>query len=305
MRDMKQDQTASVSLPEVAKMQPDELGQIRRPARALLGWMKPQAAHTVQLGGRADVTAELGQIERAESARDTVRARATGVDQSDVVLDLPSSLNGHIAALRGHAALAPYFEEGWVAGMADLTRICAIQPHIYTDDAEQRVAGVDPSDLLSIAAVSLPEPVPSGLPAQYDPVRKTWMLAAPNPNLQVVGNFSSQIPPGVMGFGFGLAVLPSVLQVAEFEGRYLLRDGYHRAYGFLGRGITSVPAFVRSFSDLEELAIGPGMLPHDAFLGDRPPLLPDYLDDSVAVDVELPAFQKMIVIQALELTPMS
>jgi hypothetical protein len=31
--------------------------------------------------------------------------------------------------------------------------------------------------------------------------------------------------------------------------------------------------------------------------------LPDYLDDAVSVEVQLPAFQKMVVVQGLEVPP--
>jgi hypothetical protein len=46
-------------------------------------------------------------------------------------------------------------------------------------------------------------------------------------------------------FGFAVALNPSYMQVVHYRGRYFLRDGYHRAYGLLSRGITVVPAFVR------------------------------------------------------------
>ena len=45
------------------------------------------------------------------------------------------------------------------------------------------------------------------------------------------------------------------------------------------------------------------MLPQDGYQGPRPPLLPDYLDDTVSVAVRQPAAHKLIVIQAPELTP--
>jgi hypothetical protein len=41
----------------------------------------------------------------------------------------------------------------------------------------------------------------------------------------------------------------------------------------------------------------------DAYLGDRPPTLADYLDEVVAADVQLPSTQKMLVIRGLEFTP--
>jgi hypothetical protein len=46
------------------------------------------------------------------------------------------------------------------------------------------------------------------------------------------------------------------------------------------------------------------MLPQGAYLGERPPLLPDFLDDRVSAAVKVAAFQKLIVIQAIELTPL-
>jgi hypothetical protein len=65
------------------------------------------------------------------------------------------------------------------------------------------------------------------------------------------------------------------IQVARFQGRLVLRDGYHRSYELLSRGITRVPAYVRDFDTTENLA-PPGMLPQGTWLGDRPPLLRDY-----------------------------
>jgi hypothetical protein len=58
---------------------------------------------------------------------------------------------------------------------------------------------------------------------------------------------------------------------------------------------------VKDFAAFEEVGLPHGLLPQASYLGDRPPLLPDYLDDSVAADTLLPLTQKMVVIQGLEL----
>ena len=87
--------------------------------------------------------------------------------------------------------------------------------------------------------------------------------------------------------------------MARIGDRLLLRDGYHRAVGFLARGVHVIPCLTREFDNLEKLAPS-GMLPQNAFLGARPPLLPDYLDDTVAIDVEVPVASKLVVVQALE-----
>jgi hypothetical protein len=40
------------------------------------------------------------------------------------------------------------------------------------------------------------------------------------------------------------------------------------------------------------------------YLGERPPVLADFLNDQIAADVRVPAAQKMLVVQGLELTPL-
>src|SRR5437016_1945530 len=83
-----------------------------------------------------------------------------------------------------------------------------------------------------------------------------------------------------------------------------LRDSYHRAFGLLSLGITHVPAFVRDITTFEELVADPRtMLPQDSYQGQRPPVLTDYLDETVSAAGQLPVVHKMIIIQALELTP--
>jgi hypothetical protein len=94
----------------------------------------------------------------------------------------------------------------------------------------------------------------------------------------------------------------SYLQVAKLAGRYFLRDGYHRAYGLLSSGITVVPGFVQEFQTIEEVGMPAGLLPQNAYLGERPALLTDYVNDAVSIEVEIPVSQKVVLIQALEVT---
>jgi ParB-like chromosome segregation protein Spo0J len=95
--------------------------------------------------------------------------------------------------------------------------------------------------------------------------------------------------------------LGSFLQVVRYRDRYLIRDGNHRAIAFLSRGIHAVPALVRESSTLEEIRLRRGMLPADVLLSERPPLLPDYLDDDVSAEVQLPATQRVLMVQAIDI----
>jgi hypothetical protein len=301
--------SAPRSPPRIGVPETAEPHRLKRPARALLGWMPPDAAHSIQGAGPLDAGVQLAHVERARAAREAVAARSPGVDQTDIVREAPASLENHLAALRRQAQGDEFFQAGWEVRLVDLARLCAFQTHVHTDDRAHRIAGIDGDDLASIAAVSLPEAVPIDVPIQYDSTRNAWILAGPNLNLRIVSKFQGQFQgsvPGATGFGFVVGVLPSLMQVARVQGRYVLRDGYHRACAFLRSGITHVPAFVRDFAATDELSPATSvMLPHEVFLGERPPVVADYLDDAVAADVKLPSFQKMIVIQALELSPMT
>jgi len=242
------------------------------------------------------------QRARVREARDAVAARPAGIDQADLVSALPPELADHVARLAMTPPGAGMRTEGWDIAMIDLERIVAIQPSVFTDTATQRVAGLDPGDLLSIAEMTLPINHTAPVSVEFDEFKQAYILTSPNPNLKVVANFNGPLPNGMPGFGFGVAVAASYIQVVRFQNRYVLRDGYHRAFGLLSRGITRVPAFIRDFDTAEYLAPA-GMLPQNTWLGDRPPLLRDYHDDRVAESVSLPARHRMIVIHALELFP--
>jgi len=129
-------------------------------------------------------------------------------------------------------------------------------------------------------------------------------MTSRNPNLRIIGNFSTPVPQGGHAFGFIVRILPSFIQVVKYRDRLVLRDGYHRSLGLLSRGIYLVPVFYKEFGPYDELGLPQGMLPQAAYLGDNPPVLPDYLAEDVSAEVALPATQRMIIVSGLETNPM-
>lgn len=183
-----------------------------------------------------------------------------------------------------------------------MPKVCAAQPAVFIDHTEERVLGIDPNDINSIASVTIPIPSdqPTPLPAQFDEKRNTWILSSSNPSLRIAGRFSSNIQNNTV-FGFIIQVAPSYMKVASLPDRYILCDGYHRAYGLIKRGITKVPVLVRDFVAFEDIKYQPVMLPQAAYLGDRPALLQDYHNENVSEEIGLPTAEKLIIIQGLEL----
>jgi len=284
--------------------EPPPFALVLRPARAATGWMRPDDAHqALQLGAPTTMTTTERIISTARHARDAVAARPEGVSQDELITPLPDVLAGHVRALHASPAAVGMFSEGWQVALVDLTRVCAIQPVIYTDRTFEGTQLLDPDDLPAIAGITLPLTQGDPLPVQFDNIRKAWIVTSTNMNLRITGHAGPLAAgPGGSILGFGVFAGPSFMQVAGRNGRYFLRDGYHRAIWLLDRGITTVPAFVRQFPGVEDLVPDPRpLLPQDSYYGARPPVLPDYLDDSVSAPVQAPDPRKIIIIQALEL----
>jgi len=286
-----------------AALQP--AAQIQRPARALIGWMATADALRLLNGNTADRPPADEQRRAVEAAQRRVAEREAVATATESTSDRPAELEGYITVLRADSAAAQMFASGWDVAMVDLSKVIAFQPQVFTDSAADRMSGIDGSSVDDIARVTLPVQPPASLPIQFDAARKCWHVVSCNPNLQAVAPWEGPVPTPqglVTLIGFVLSIPTSFVQVAEFDGRHYLRDGYHRAYALISAGVTMVPAFVRRIDTIVEL-VPPGMLPQAAYRGLTPPFLPNYLDDTVAASAVLPAQQKLVAIQALELSP--
>ncbi len=278
--------------------------QITRKARAVLGWMTEESALHLMCSMRGDIEPTEEQRQRAAEARAAVAARAPEPleDDSEITQAAPEEVLAAFGANRVQAAT----EEGFQVRMVDLERVRALQTHVMTEAAIERVAGIDEDDLAGLTQLTLPEAQPTRAPLLYDESQKAWTVLVPDLNMRIVQPFHQQVTDQsgrtfpVLGFVFG--ALPSVVKVMEYQGRYVLTDGYHRAFGLLSRGISRVPALVGHAENFEDMKIPQGLLPQGQWLGARPPRLDDYLVDAVSETIDMPVQQRLIVIQALEST---
>ncbi len=264
-----------------------------------MNWSDDQQAQlTFSKRQQAPLTPENQAILNA--ARKALAQRTIGYTPGLTEEDPAQDLLDYGRNLLSHPRMATFAKEGWELKLISLPDVCAAQPNVFTDHAVERAAGINAGDLMGLASASLPVPTITALPAQFDPAKSAWIFTSQNPNLRICGNFAAEVSPGVTGFGFAVEVAVSMMQVARFRGRYILRDGYHRAYGLLKAGITKVPVLVRDFQSIEQIGLPAGLLPQDAYLGDRPALLKDYFDPVVSASLELPATRKVLIVQAVE-----
>lgn len=269
-----------------------------RPARALLGWLSDKQVAGVLTAQRRD--RELTDEERRniDVARASVAARPRFQAPSPILAPCPEVLYDHRARLYGHDRFKTLRDERWEIAIVDLTHVCVVQ-HTVLSDPDPRVDAVDPDDLAALARVLLPIPDPPPLAYQVDSQRNVAVLSSFDGNLRAAGFASQQVQRGSL-IGFIVEVATSYLQVADLGGRAMLRDGNHRAASLVRRGITKVPALVRKFAQGEDLGIPKGILAPTTYLGERPPTVIDYWDNTVSASVLVPRRRKFVLIQAIE-----
>lgn len=269
-------------------------------ARALIGWMPEQEGARWLAGREFSKEGSADHSAICRKARQAVANRPANFGQKDLVTPVPDELMSHLNSLAEHPLGENILKSCGQPQIVDLGRVCAAQPTIDVDASAERVRTLTQSDQLGIAKLTLPTPETEPLPVTFDATRKAWVFSSPNPNLRAHGQFQAPLGPGLMGYGFIIGMQKSYLQVALVNGRYFLRDGYHRAYGLLAKGIHRAAALVKEFDSYEEAMSAPGSFASHHMLSDRPPVLLDYFDDEVSVDTILPITRKTIVVQALE-----
>jgi len=74
-------------------------------------------------------------------------------------------------------------------------------------------------------------------------------------------------------------------EVAEYRGRWFLRDGYHRAYTLLRANVFHLPAVIIYARTLAELGpIGQWFFAEEVLFGPTPPRIIDFLDDQLTIE---------------------
>jgi len=171
-------------------------GFAQRHARALIGWLPINDGALWLAGRQLNQQPNPRHIALGEAARLIVAARAPGIDQAGVVADLPGEAEAHITALNADPVGAQVLAEAGLPKLVDLSRVCAARPQILTEDASRRVEGISAGDFARLAHVTLPPPTPPQIPLAFDPIKNSWIVSSPNPNLRVVGHFNTTVAAG-------------------------------------------------------------------------------------------------------------
>jgi hypothetical protein len=279
-----------------------------RKARALVGHMaRDNAVQVIQGGAAVQPGTDIsGPLSVWELARMQVAARPV-VQIEDPTLALPNAYAPRATEFMQRPEVQQAFApHDWSVVAINLSMpILSYQNLVYTDDAVQRVSGVDLEDPDALFDACLPQAEKVELPGGFDPSQNAFTISSLNPNLRIASFevVETPVPPSLTKriIGFTLSLGSSHIQITEYRGRWMIRDGYHRLFGLMARGAKIVPCVLIKARSLDETGAGrPGFFGFEVLYSDRPPLLSDFLDDKYSVEVTTPAVRKVVRIRGEE-----
>jgi hypothetical protein len=264
--------------------------------RWLLAWMNEDQAALALLGRKPAPGEDIGeQLRMWQHAKAALLRRPPYRRSTPVLSHLPLRLKKRAAAFQRHPdVVAALHDLDWTLGMVDLRDLLSYQWVVTDQDAVKRADAADLKDPDTLFSFCLPEQGNStNVACQIDQDRMGITLSALDPNLRMGApaitdvDLSSgpQRPARRQRFvGFPVHFGSPFIKVAEYNGRWLLCNGYHRSYALLRRSIYKIPCvFIKAHDLAETGAARPDFVPQEMLYGDHPPSVADFLDDSVAI----------------------
>lgn len=192
--------------------------------------------------------------------------------------------------------------------LVDLRKILAFQKTVRVPGLNDRVSASTNLDEIKDLCIPANDP-PTPYTLTFDSDGQALTLSSFNPNFQAsgpnIGRASVQTNPDVPPVEIPQAVIiqfgapTSFVQVAKFRGRYFLRDGYHRAVSLLRAGVYKVPCLLSEANTLREVYSAAGnFLNEEIIMGSRPPLLADFINETVSGEGETMEVRKLIRIRS-------
>lgn len=184
----------------------------------------------------------------------------------------------------------------WDLKLIEIDGLITIQKQVnMTSATATGIAIKDGNDLQGAVKLALLTELPRS-PVSIVQDNQGVLITSRNLNLSLTGTglieteneLGDKMANATVSFG----CLHSYVRVVNFNGRYFVRDGYHRIYALKQKGFTHVPAIVAETNNPADIVPPGGLFPLPLLLSDNPPLLRDFEDNYV--EVRVPRLTKVI-----------
>ena len=255
--------------------------------RILYGWLNDDEAASYLAQIAKDPNHYQSLIDRHQAMKSNIAQRQQ-YDASSA--ELADESGWGLDDVRQQPGIAALIAQDFRIGLVDVNQIIAIQKSVKLTGLDERIQ-LAATNKASLTELCLPTDITHSPRALVDPDGRAITLSSPNPNFRIMDmrmdEVDYSIAPGspaikMHAVSIVVGATQSFVHVTHYNGRYYLKDGYHRSVGLLRANTSAIPCLISEALSLEQLAIGSGGISVDVLLGDHPPTLSDYLDDSVS-----------------------
>ena len=257
--------------------------------RALVAYMSDQEKHNILIGQPPLLGEELAKLEQtiaqynaARMARPKYTPITPIITESSPLLDRICSRPDIISAFKSTGM-------PWRPVMVDLRKILSFQSVVRIDNLADRIGTAlnNPDALLELCF-----PSNANIEASIETSPQGYTITTTSPHLMyipslvpvTIGNQMTPVP------AFTPQTNPGFFHVVCYQGRYFIRDGYHRAVGLLYKNTDEqivVPCILVEAQLLSQTGWQPGqsgMIAEAILLSDYLPHVSDFWDETVSCD---------------------
>jgi hypothetical protein len=279
---------------------------MKRDVRVLLPWLERREALVALLGFRMplqneDITALNTHCDLQYAA---LKARPAFDAPAPDIEPLPPELESIGQAFMASLAPAMVRDKQIRVGIVDLTNVLSVQKMVAIEAAEKRVESISQNDWSRLMQICLPAATTGErIEGVFDKDGGGLTISSDNPNLRVspVQQIKRSAFQNDELIGFNVTFGFAHVQVTRYRDRCFLKDGYHRCYGLLARGIRKIPCAYSESQSFADVTDGSTLfISQEHLAGPRPPRVTDFLDPSLSATVQKQTFRKVVRIRAEE-----
>lgn len=224
-----------------------------------------------------------------DRARRQIAKRESLIFEDAILANVPRALAGSIERVLKRFDLQEEMKGlDWTIGVVDLRRLHAFQRRLILNGRRPYLEIPDADNWPALFEFAFPP----AAPVEYRRLASSGselVLQSENPNFQVRTSATCDRHPIQLHGG------SPFFEVAEFRGRWFLRDGYHRAYRLLRGNVQYLPAVIVRARTLAELGpVYPWFFSEETLFGSAPPCVTDFLDDSLTINYVRPRLLKTL-----------
>ncbi|HZS42027.1 MAG TPA: hypothetical protein VFF06_34600 [Polyangia bacterium] len=265
---------------------------MRRASRMLAGFMSPAVAN----GYASALVIDGASFIAACQSKGAYCANLPPRLEKPRVEDPPVSALSHIQTLRNHPAFNQFYGSCEIK-MVELGKLIACQYWVDTDvsDGVHGSGLQGPPDESQVFSKCLPVELISGFQSRWQVLGKSIVISSMNNTITANGPVYD---PNTGEVKFWVSPSPNLMLVREHQGRYVLANGYHRAWLLRSRKVNMVPVVMAHMASEKEVVPDAGFIEPHIIFGQRPPIVDDFFDDSVSVSAEMRSMLRAVRIGA-------